>query len=479
MDESFDDQDTEFTYEIPDCLMEGDYIELQGICHGERIIFELLTKEGSTQNFTDELPLQITLTSNGPVTVISRNKKEMAKQERFVKNGIQDNMRFELCVHASEDSYTVKLNKEVVCEQKHLLPLSKAFALSMQGKVDILSLEFKDIYFDEDEMNNTVNTVANNSSLRVDDMQSGFVRVNELRQSSIRRNDPPLLVPTRTGSKLDKQSIKSKDSNLEVTAWKTSNDLSRADLDVDYKASTLDRNSGMYSYRNSNEFSQNSDSRISATLPSVGKPPVDRITDYGMGSRVTLNSNDTPHIKAKTPIPGSRKSATLSSSKIDQLHNGEGRSQTDAGDLHRGSYYVLDDEEPVIPRITATTSTPNLQEKNKKKRFSLLGKSRNQQKSKGSVPDINSKSGEGEKKKKGLHLKNPFKRSKPKESTPNASSTVSLNRSEPSLAGHARIPSINVSTEDRLSKDLSKSRHLKLQLIFINQIHQLSLMQLT
>ncbi|CAH8448012.1 unnamed protein product [Schistosoma turkestanicum] len=471
MNESFDDQDTEFMYEIPDCLMDGDYIELHGVCHGDRIIFELLTKEGSTQNILDELPLQIILTTNGPVTVISRSRKEVAKQERYVENGIQDNETFELCVHACKDYYSVVLNKEKVCDQKHLVPLSEAFALSMQGKVDILSLEFKDIYYDEEEMNNNANMSSgynNSNSIKMDDTQAGFVRVNELRQSSIRRNDTPVMVPRRTGSKLDKQSIKSKDSNLEVTAWKTSNDLSRADLDVDYKVSTLDRNSAAYSYRNSNDFSHTSDSRISASLPApVGKPAHDRASDYVMGSRGNLNTNDMSHVKSKPALLGPRKSATLSNSKIEQRFNTEGRSQTDAGDLLRGSYCVLDDEEHITPQLTATTSTPNLQDKHKKKRFTLLGKSRkstgsesdirkDSKKSKGSTPDIKSKDGEGEKKKKGLHLKNPFKRSKTKDQTPSVRSSTSLNRSDPAFTGHTMYPAVNLSVSERLPKEMSK-----------------------
>ncbi|CAH8451820.1 unnamed protein product [Schistosoma intercalatum] len=211
MNESFDDQDTEFTYEIPDCLMDGDYIEIHGVCHGKRIVFELLTEEASTQNIFDKLPLQIILTTDGLVTVISRNPEKVAKQERSVENGIQIDKAFELCVHAYKKCYVVKLNGEDVCGQDHLVPLNEAFALSMQGKVDILSLEFKDMYYDEEEMNNNTNMSSannNNNSIRMDDAQAGFVRVNELRQSSIRRNDPPVMVPTRTGSKLEKQSIK-------------------------------------------------------------------------------------------------------------------------------------------------------------------------------------------------------------------------------------------------------------------------------
>ncbi|CAH8462474.1 unnamed protein product [Schistosoma rodhaini] len=211
MNESFDDQDTEFTYEIPDCLMDGDYIEIHGVCHGKRIVFELLTEEGSTHNVFDKLPLQIILTTDGLVTVISRNPEKVAKQERTMENGIQINKPFELCVHAYKKCYVVKLNGEDVCSQDHLVPLNEAFALSMQGKVDILSLEFKDMYYDEEEMNNNTNmssAINNSNSIRMEDTQAGFVRVNELRQSSIRRNDPPVMVPTRTGSKLDKQSIK-------------------------------------------------------------------------------------------------------------------------------------------------------------------------------------------------------------------------------------------------------------------------------
>ncbi|CAH8455151.1 unnamed protein product [Schistosoma haematobium] len=211
MNESFDDQDTEFTYEIPDCLMDGDYIEIHGVCHGKRIVFELLTEEASTQNIFDKLPLQIILTTDGLVTVISRNPEKVAKQERSVENGIQIDKAFELCVHAYKKCYVVKLNGEDVCGQDHLVPLNEAFALSMQGKVDILSLEFKDMYYDEEEMNNNTNMSSannNSNSIRMDDAQAGFVRVNELRQSSIRRNDPPVMVPTRTGSKLEKQSIK-------------------------------------------------------------------------------------------------------------------------------------------------------------------------------------------------------------------------------------------------------------------------------
>ncbi|CAH8469958.1 unnamed protein product [Schistosoma rodhaini] len=457
MNESFDDQDTEFTYEIPDCLMDGDYIEIHGVCHGKRIVFELLTEEGSTHNVFDKLPLQIILTTDGLVTVISRNPEKVAKQERTVENGIQINKPFELCVHAYKKCYVVKLNGEDVCSQDHLVPLNEAFALSMQGKVDILSLEFKDMYYDEEEMNNNTNmssAINNSNSIRMEDTQAGFVRVNELRQSSIRRNDPPVMVPTRTGSKLDKQSIKSKDSNLEVTAWKTSNDLSRAYLDVDYKVSTLDRNSAAHSYRNSIDFSHNSDSRISGTLPPVGKSANDV-----MGSRGNLNANDTSHIKSKTSIFGSRKSATLSNSKIEQRFN-EGRSQTDAGDLHHGSYSVLDDEDHIGSQLSATTSTPNLQDKHKKKRFSLLGKSRkstgsesdvrnDSKKSKGSTPDIRLKDGEGEKKKKGLHLKNPFKRSKTKDQTPSIASDITIARS-------TKNPVINVAVTERLPKEMSK-----------------------
>ncbi|CAH8454603.1 unnamed protein product [Schistosoma margrebowiei] len=211
MNESFDDQDTEFTYEIPDCLMDGDYVEIHGVCHGKRIVFELLTEEASTQNIFDKLPLQIILTTDGLVTVISRNPEKVAKQERSVENGIQIDKAFELCVHAYKKCYVVKLNGEDVCGQDHLVPLNEAFALSMQGKVDILSLEFKDMYYDEEEMNNNTNMSSannNSNSIRMDDAQAGLVRVNELRQSSIRRNDPPVMVPTRTGSKLEKQSIK-------------------------------------------------------------------------------------------------------------------------------------------------------------------------------------------------------------------------------------------------------------------------------
>uniref|UniRef100_A0A095A3I9 Galectin domain-containing protein n=1 Tax=Schistosoma haematobium TaxID=6185 RepID=A0A095A3I9_SCHHA len=465
MNESFDDQDTEFTYEIPDCLMDGDYIEIHGVCHGKRIVFELLTEEASTQNIFDKLPLQIILTTDGLVTVISRNPEKVAKQERSVENGIQIDKAFELCVHAYKKCYVVKLNGEDVCGQDHLVPLNEAFALSMQGKVDILSLEFKDMYYDEEEMNNNTNMSSannNSNSIRMDDAQAGFVRVNELRQSSIRRNDPPVMVPTRTGSKLEKQSIKSKDSNLEVTAWKTSNDLSRAYLDVDYKVSTLDRNSAAHSYRNSIDFSHNSDSRISGTLPPLGKSANDRVSDYVMGSRGNLNTNDASHIKPKTSIFGSRKSATLSNSKIEQRFN-EGRSQTDAGDLHHGSYSVLDDEDHIGSQLSATTSTPNLQDKHKKKRFSLLGKNRkstgsesdvrnDSKKSKGSTPDIRLKDGEGEKKKKGLHLKNPFKRSKTKgtvNQTPSVSSDLAFTR-------NTIHPAINVAVTERLPKEMSK-----------------------
>ncbi|VDP40686.1 unnamed protein product [Schistosoma mattheei] len=481
-------QDTEFTYEIPDCLMDGDYIEIHGVCHGKRIVFELLTEEASTQNIFDKLPLQIILTTDGLVTVISRNPEKVAKQERSVENGIQIDKAFELCVHAYKKCYVecgphfadprpnvligsslfvddasqVKLNGEDVCGQDHLVPLNEAFALSMQGKVDILSLEFKDMYYDEEEMNNNTNMSSannNSNSIRMDDAQAGFVRVNELRQSSIRRNDPPVMVPTRTGSKLEKQSIKSKDSNLEVTAWKTSNDLSRAYLDVDYKVSTLDRNSAAHSYRNSIDFSHNSDSRISGTLPPLGKSANDRVSDYVMGSRGNLNTNDASHIKSKTSIFGSRKSATLSNSKIEQRFN-EGRSQTDAGDLHHGSYSVLDDEDHIGSQLSATTSTPNLQDKHKKKRFSLLGKNRkstgsesdvrnDSKKSKGSTPDIRLKDGEGEKKKKGLHLKNPFKRSKTKDQTPSVSSDLAFTR-------NTIHPAINVAVTERLPKEMSK-----------------------
>ncbi|TNN17292.1 Galectin carbohydrate recognition domain isoform 1 [Schistosoma japonicum] len=263
MHESFDDQDTEFTYEIPDCLMDGDYIELHGVCHGERIVFELLTKEGSTQNLVDELPLQIILTTNGPVTVISRNRKEVAKQERFVKNGIQDNQSFELCVHACEDRYIVILNKEKVCEQRHLVPLRDAFALSMQGKVDILSLEFKDIYYDEEEMNNTANmSSANNNtgSFRADDMHTGFVRVNELRQSSIRRSEPPIMVPTRTGSKMEKQSIKNK-----TTPATSSGSLNRSEPGFAKQVSVPGINLGV-SNRLSKEISKKPAPEIAAYL---------------------------------------------------------------------------------------------------------------------------------------------------------------------------------------------------------------------
>ncbi|VDQ14976.1 unnamed protein product [Trichobilharzia regenti] len=71
--------------------------------------------------------MQIVLETKGPVLVISRNKVEVAKQEKFVGNRIRENMPFELCVHANEDYYTVSSVKRVFFFGKLSLPFSNFY----------------------------------------------------------------------------------------------------------------------------------------------------------------------------------------------------------------------------------------------------------------------------------------------------------------------------------------------------------------
>ncbi|VDP74742.1 unnamed protein product [Echinostoma caproni] len=206
---------------IPDNLMIGDFIEINGCCRGPEVIVELLTDANEAASNTGVLPLRIILNAGGPVQVMSQNRAKVQKQEHFVKNGIQDNLAFELCIYALEEGYDIKLNNQRVCHVPHLVKLEEVGAISMDGDADFTSIEFKDVFGEEDDVN-----------YPQEEIQPGFMRVQESRQSSMRKKAAPLLVRSSTRRSQRSNRIKSPPV-LAKSQWETSADLTRPELDID------------------------------------------------------------------------------------------------------------------------------------------------------------------------------------------------------------------------------------------------------
>ncbi|KAA3678253.1 uncharacterized protein DEA37_0007549 [Paragonimus westermani] len=367
---------------IPDNLMVGDYIEINGFCRGPEVIVELLTSDHPSEIDSGLLPLHICLLAGGPVLVKSQSRNKIERQEHNVRMGVQQNMAFELCIYAMDDGYEIKLNKETVCTHKHAVKLEDVAAISMDGDADFTSIEFKDIYGEEDEAQYT-----NESA------QPGFMRVQELRESFSRKRGSPMLVRSSTRRSSRSSKVQSP-SSVVKTHWPTSSDLSRPDFDVDVKPAAQAITPMEYVEPEPNV-------RADYALPTSTQPPYMDTTSQRSKNRLSLK-------------PGSRKSIQLDESKLEgySLVGGNQSSQV-AGNAHGGVYQILDDEQPGIYRTGANTmyvgstqsihgSTPSLQDKGKKKRTSLFSRS------KGSESDLSTAG--TEKKSKGI--KNIFKRKK-------------------------------------------------------------------
>ncbi|KAF8569311.1 hypothetical protein P879_03005 [Paragonimus westermani] len=403
---------------IPDNLMVGDYIEINGFCRGPEVIVELLTSDHPSEIDSGLLPLHICLLAGGPVLVKSQSRNKIERQEHNVRMGVQQNMAFELCIYAMDDGYEIKLNKETVCTHKHAVKLEDVAAISMDGDADFTSIEFKDIYGEEDEAQYTNDTA-----------QPGFMRVQELRESFSRKRGSPVLVRSSTRRSSRSSKVQSP-SSVVKTHWPTSSDLSRPDFDIDVKPPAQVVTPKEYVEPEHNI-------RADYALPISTQPPYVDTTSQKSKNRLSLK-------------PGSRKSIQLDESKLEgySVVGGNQSSQV-AGNARGGVYQVLDDEQPGIYRPGSNTmyvgstqsihgSTPSLQDKSKKKRTSLFSRS------KGSESDLSTAG--TEKKSKGI--KNIFKR---KKSTPTTSGTEirpsismpDVYRSEPS--GHQGYSTASIS----------------------------------
>ncbi|KAF6778104.1 hypothetical protein AHF37_02080 [Paragonimus kellicotti] len=403
---------------IPDNLMVGDYIEINGFCRGPEVIVELLTSDQPSEIDGGVLPLHICLLAGGPVLVKSQSRNKIERQEHNVRMGIQQNMAFELCIYAMDDGYEIKLNKETVCTHKHAVKLEDVAAISMDGDADFTSIEFKDIYGEEDEVQYT-----NESA------QPGFMRVQELRESFSRKRGSPVLI--RSSTRRSNRSSKVQSPSPAVKAhWPTSADLSRPDFDIDAKPAAQTVTSTEYVEPELNV-------RADYALPISTQPPYDDTGSQKSKNRLSLK-------------PGSRKSIQLDESKLEGYSLvGGGQSNQVAGNARAGVYQVLDDEQPGIYRTGVNSmyggssqsihgSTPSLQDKSKKKRTSLFSKS------KGSESDLSIAG--TEKKSKGI--KNIFKRKKSIPTTSGTEIRTSISmpdvyRSEPSGYQRYSTTSIN------------------------------------
>ncbi|TPP57776.1 Galectin [Fasciola gigantica] len=382
---------------IPDNLIAGDFIEINGFCRGPEVIVELQTDETEALKNSGVLPLRIVLNSGGPVQVMSQNRDKVQKQEHYVKNGIQDGLAFELCIRAFDDGYDVRLNNESVCHVAHLVKLEQVGYIVMDGDADFTSIEFKDVYGEEDDV-----------GFSQEDVQPGFMRVNELRQSSTRKKAAPILVRSSTRRSQRSNRLQSP-PDAAKSHWETSTDLSRPELDIDRPSATMP---SAYS----NDYTSPT---VSAQVRGV--PNQDLMTYEAPRGGI-----DADFGRAKTkPILGGRKSVNLSGSNLeDQYVVGSMQSKAIAGETHRGSYMTLDDEVALrgpsqvyapVAYGSVSGSTPNLTEKNKKKRSSwLIGKKKNG----GSETDLQGSTVDLEKKKKGS-IRDLFKRKKSTPSTSN------------------------------------------------------------
>ncbi|GAA37595.2 hypothetical protein CLF_106774 [Clonorchis sinensis] len=357
---------------IPDNLMVGDYIEINGICRGPEVIIELITEEQQRGVRNDILPLHVRLQAGGPVLVKNYSKDKVNRQEYNHRMGMQQNLAFELCIYALEEGYEVKLNGETVCMQKHVVRLEDVAAITMDGDADFTSIEFKDTSGEDAE-----------GMYDVEEPQVGYMRVQEMRDSFSRKPATPIIV--RSSVRRSKRSNEvASPMPIGKSEWKTSSDLSKPAIDIDTVSRPVRDSTSAYMTHNAGVNASSDSYRTS-------------MADLSPKSK-----------KRSTVLPtiGSRKSINLDESKLEEYAVvGGSQSRTIAGDSHGGAYRLLDDEtthisRPSIQSVHATSlsaSAASLQEK-KKKRGSIFGKFR---KSKGSEPDLSAVGTDKEKKKKG------------------------------------------------------------------------------
>ncbi|KER34255.1 hypothetical protein T265_00105 [Opisthorchis viverrini] len=355
---------------IPDNLMVGDYIEINGICRGPEVIIELITEEQQRGMRNDILPLHVRLQAGGPVLVKNYSKDKVNRQEYNHRMGMQQNLAFELCIYALEEGYEIKLNGETVCMQKHVVRLEDVAAITMDGDADFTSIEFKDTSGEDAE-----------GIYDVEEPQLGYMRVQEMRDSFSRKPATPIVV--RSSVRRSKRSNEvASPMPIGKSEWKTSSDLSKPTIDIDTVSRAARDSTSAYMTHNAG---------------------VNASSDGYRTSTVDLSPKSK---KRSTVLPtiGSRKSINLDESKLEEYAVvGGSQSRTIAGDSHGGAYRLLDDEtmpvsRPSIQSLRGTSlsaSAASLQEK-KKKRGSIFGRFR---KSKGSEPDLSAV--ETEKKKKG------------------------------------------------------------------------------
>ncbi|CAL8079751.1 unnamed protein product [Calicophoron daubneyi] len=410
---------------IPDNLMVGDYIEIAGYCRGKEVLVELLTSEEAAVTDTDVLPLQVRLQSGGPVRAMNRVREKIQRQEKFVENGVQENLAFKLCIYANETCYEIRLNDQHVCNLDHLVRLEDVSAISMDGDAEFTSIEFKDIY-GEDEP----------TPSEPEKPEAGMMRIAESRQSFQRHKSPPVFVRTST-RRSSRRKVRSPlvDTGKPATNhWPTSNDLSRPNMDID------------------TPYGQPVDNLNASKAPVIKSQPKYE-TDYGLPEPQYVTDGSRNSIDDKVPrgsrgsILPPRSSTTLDEKRVDkQLVVGGPQSRVVAGSAHRGSYSQLDDE---TQQPITYTSGPNAEQKPKSKSAWPFGK-------KTSTPDLTD-SERGSKR----SIRDWFKRKKSTGSSSNLRGSASLgNLSYPDTPRKLRLePGVGAATSPVLggvSKEMMK-----------------------
>ncbi|TGZ64377.1 hypothetical protein CRM22_006403 [Opisthorchis felineus] len=357
---------------IPDNLMVGDYIEINGICRGPEVLIELITEEQQRGVRNDILPLHVRLQAGGPVLVKNYSKDKVNRQEYNHRMGMQQNLAFELCIYALEEGYEIKLNGETVCMQKHVVRLEDVAAITMDGDADFTSIEFKDTSGEDAE-----------GMYDLEEPQVGYMRVQEMRDSFSRKPATPIVVRSSVRRSKRSNDVASP-MPIGKSEWKTSSDLSKPAIDIDTVSRPVRDSTNAYMTHNAG---------VNASSDSY------RTSTADLSPKSKKRSSVLPTI-------GSRKSINLYESKLEEYAVvGGSQSRTIAGDSHGGAYRLLDDEtiptsRPSVQSLHVTSlsaSAASLQEK-KKKRGSIFGKFR---KSKGSEPDLSAVGTEKDKKKKG------------------------------------------------------------------------------
>uniref|UniRef100_A0A1I8GPI7 Galectin n=1 Tax=Macrostomum lignano TaxID=282301 RepID=A0A1I8GPI7_9PLAT len=136
---------TQFTYDIPDGLIEGDCVEIKGILSGHRVVLELASRQQTGGRA--QIPLRISINRGGHFELLCQ--PEPGARDRFKtgksKGEFRTGSSFTVQILVENERYEVRLNDEVLSTIEHGSLHSMIHMLMLDGEAEFTSVEFLDI----------------------------------------------------------------------------------------------------------------------------------------------------------------------------------------------------------------------------------------------------------------------------------------------------------------------------------------------